>query len=101
MQFANRDRRQATFVQVGKQNEMLQVVLSIVTLALSASVAFAQGGTAFTYQGRLQDAGAPANGTFSARRNGFPCYQSRRWKADVVFSMMMVTKRDNREVPRQ
>ena len=44
---------------------MNQVVLSIVTLAFSASVVFAQGSTAFTYQGRLQDAGVPANGAFN------------------------------------
>ena len=43
---------------------MNQVVASIVTLALSASIAFAGGGTAFTYQGRLLDAGKPANGLF-------------------------------------
>ena len=42
-----------------------QAVLSIVILAYSANIVFAQGGTAFTYQGRLQDAGAPANGTFN------------------------------------
>ena len=44
---------------------MLQVLLSIVILALCTSVVFAQGGTEFTYQGRLVDAGAPANGTFN------------------------------------
>jgi len=44
---------------------MCQTVLSIVTLAISASVAFAQGGTEFTYQGRLLDAGEPADGTFN------------------------------------
>ena len=41
-----------------------QVMASIVTLAFSASVAFAGGGTAMTYQGRLLDAGEPANGPF-------------------------------------
>ena len=44
---------------------MHQFVLSILTLALSANVVFAQGDTEFTYQGRLTDAGAPANGTFN------------------------------------
>ena len=43
---------------------MHQVVASIVTLALSASIAVAGGGTALTYQGRLLDAGEPANGLF-------------------------------------
>ena len=43
---------------------MHQVVASMVTLALSASIAFAGGGTAFTYQGRLLDVGEPANGLF-------------------------------------
>ena len=42
---------------------MHQFVLSIVSMAVSASVAFAQGGTEFTYQCRLLDEGTPANGT--------------------------------------
>ena len=41
------------------------VVASIVTLAFSVGIAFAGGSTALTYQGRLLDAGEPANGTFS------------------------------------
>ena len=41
------------------------VVAWIVTLALSACIAFAGGGTELTYQGRLLDAGEPANGTFN------------------------------------
>jgi len=40
------------------------VVASIVLLALSANTGFAGGGTALTYQGRLLDAGEPANGLF-------------------------------------
>ena len=44
---------------------MQQIVLSIVTLALSATAAFAGGDTEFTYQGRLLVAGEPANGTFN------------------------------------
>ena len=44
---------------------MNQFVASIVTFALSASIAFAGGDTVLTYQGRLLDAGEPANGTFN------------------------------------
>jgi hypothetical protein len=36
----------------------------VLAIGLSASIAYAGGGTAFTYQGRLLDAGEPANGLF-------------------------------------
>ena len=40
---------------------MHQVLAVIVMLALRSSMAFAGGGTAFTYQGSLTEAGEPAN----------------------------------------
>ena len=43
---------------------MLRIVASIVVIAASAGIATAGGDTAFTYQGRLLDAGEPANGLF-------------------------------------
>ena len=46
--------------------KIFQVVVTLIgSLAFSASVAFAGGGTALTYQGRLLDAGEPANGLFN------------------------------------
>ncbi len=44
---------------------MLRLVAWIVVIAASAGIANAGGGTALTYQGRLLDAGEPANGTFN------------------------------------
>ncbi len=44
---------------------MHQVILSIVLLAVARGAVFAGGDTEFTYQGRLLDAGQPANGTFN------------------------------------
>ena len=43
---------------------MSQLAASIIALALTARFALAGGGTALTYQGRLLDAGEPANGLF-------------------------------------
>ncbi len=43
---------------------MLRIVASIVVITASAGIANAGGDTAFTYQGRLLDAGEPANGLF-------------------------------------
>lgn len=37
----------------------------VIVMMFSAGTAYAGGGTAFTYQGRLLDAGEPANGTFN------------------------------------
>src|SRR6266496_4241963 len=42
--------------------------LVALTILISAAGAFAQG-TAFTYQGRLFDAGSPANGIYDLRFN--------------------------------
>jgi len=39
-------------------------LLLIITLFVPADRAWAQGGTAFTYQGRLSDGATPANGTY-------------------------------------
>ena len=41
-------------------------LLAFLTLNLQFSTAFAQG-TAFTYQGRLQNNGSPANGLYDYR----------------------------------
>jgi trimeric autotransporter adhesin len=57
-----------------KPNEAMRTLLKLTTLALLAcstlnyqlSTAFAQG-TAFTYQGRLNDGGSPAHGTYDFR----------------------------------
>ena len=43
-----------------KQMKVHQVVASIITLVVTASIAYAGGGTAFTYQGRLFDSGEPS-----------------------------------------
>ena len=40
-----------------------KIVLFLFALCAGASIGFAQG-TAFTYQGRLSDSGAPANGVY-------------------------------------
>ena len=45
--------------------KMLQIVACLVVVAVSTGIANAGGGTALTYQGRLLDAGVPANGTFN------------------------------------
>ncbi|MEE9129568.1 MAG: tail fiber domain-containing protein [Phycisphaerales bacterium] len=66
---------------------MHQVVASIVTLALSASIAFAGGGTALTYQGRLLDAGEPANGPFD--------FEFRLWDAEMGGSQIGSTQIHN------
>lgn len=42
----------------------LRIVACLVVIAASAGIAYAGGDTAFTYQGRLLDAGEPANGLF-------------------------------------
>ena len=44
---------------------LLRIVAWIFVIAGSAGIANAGGGTALTYQGRLLDAGQPANGTFN------------------------------------
>jgi hypothetical protein len=46
--------------------KLAAVLLLLSTLAPQLSTAFAQG-TAFTYQGRLNDGGAPANGSYDLR----------------------------------
>ena len=47
-----------------QRNLFSQLVTISLALCLLAGHAFAQGATAFTYQGRLQDAGQPANGVY-------------------------------------
>lgn len=44
---------------------LLRIVACLVVIAVSTGIANAGGGTALTYQGRLLDAGEPANGTFN------------------------------------
>ena len=44
---------------------MLRIVAWLVVITASAGTANAGGGTALTYQGRLLDAGEPANGLFN------------------------------------
>ena len=44
---------------------MLRIVVWIVVITASVGIAYAGGSTALTYQGRLLDAGAPANGLFN------------------------------------
>src|SRR5215831_12476498 len=45
-------------------NQNLPVVLVLFSILNFSSIASAQG-TAFTYQGRVQDNGSPANGTYN------------------------------------
>jgi len=46
---------------------IIRVFAPVIIMMLSAGLAYAGGGTAFTYQGRLLDAGEPANGLFDFR----------------------------------
>ncbi len=43
---------------------IIRVLMLVLAIGLSASIAYAGGATALTYQGRLLDAGEPANGLF-------------------------------------
>lgn len=44
---------------------IIRVIAPVIAMIFSAALAFAGGGTALTYQGRLLDAGQPANGMFN------------------------------------
>ena len=44
---------------------IIRVFAPVIVMMFSAGLAYAGGGTALTYQGRLLDAGEPANGTFN------------------------------------
>jgi hypothetical protein len=46
-----------------KKSILQHIFIGLVLVCLTASAAFAQT-TAFTYQGKLSDAGNPANGTY-------------------------------------
>lgn len=44
---------------------IIRIFATVIIMMLSAGLAYAGGGTALTYQGRLLDAGEPANGLFN------------------------------------
>ena len=52
------------------------ILVPAIVMMLSAGLAYAGGGTAFTYQGRLLDAGGPANGLFD--------FEFELWDAEVA-----------------
>ena len=67
--------------------KMLRIVAWIVVIAASAGIANAGGGTALTYQGRLLEAGEPANGLFD--------FEFRLWDAEMGGSQIGSTQIHN------
>ena len=61
-----------------------RVFAPVIMMMLSAGLAYAGGGTALTYQGRLLDAGGPANGLFD--------FEFELWDSDVGGSQIGLTQ---------
>ena len=64
-----------------------RVLMIVLAICLSASVAFAGGSTVFTYQGALAEAGEPANGLFD--------FEFSLWDADMGGSQIGSTQIHN------
>ncbi len=67
------------------------MVTSLMWLASTGAIAGQSLGqtTAFTYQGKLSDAGAPANGVFDFEFKLFTCARGRRSARRTILASMM------------
>ena len=66
---------------------IIRAFAPVIIMMFSAGLAYAGGGTAFTYQGQLFDAGVPANGVFD--------FEFELWDADVGGSQIGSTQIHN------
>ena len=66
---------------------IIRLLMIVLAIGLSESIAFAGGNTAFNYQGRLLNAGEPANGLFD--------FEFELWNADIGGSQIGLTQIHN------